>query len=223
MTYEAAVVMTLLFGSAVWPVSAHSQAVSVHDGNVVLVDAAGKQRQLTSTGRDGEPDLSPDKQWVAFVRRVPGPKISGPMGDDVDPNEIWIIGADGQQGRPLVRSEGCEPQGGCPLSGLTRPQFADDGNGIFFEAKCAVVTSCIWHLDLRTAVRRGIGGGSFLHVIHDGRLRGNLLVIKHKYFLCGGSYDWWWVVKPDGSEVGALGQVNEGTDDEVRSVLGFCL
>jgi hypothetical protein len=223
MANRSTVVTTVLFSAVVWAVPAYPQAVSVHDGNVVLVDAAGKQRQLTSVGRDGEPDLSPDKQWVVFVRRVSGPKISGPMGDDVDPNEIWIIGADGQQARRLVRSEGCEPHGGCPLSGLTRPQFADDGNGIFFEAKCAVVTSCIYHLDLRTKVRKDIGGGSFLHVIHDGSLRGNLLVIKHKYFMCGGSYDWWWVVKPDGSEVGALGQVNEGSEDEARSALSFCV
>jgi hypothetical protein len=223
MTRRAAVAMALLFGVAVWSSPAHPQEVSVHDGNIVVVDAVGKERQLTSLGHDGDPDLSPDKQWVVFARGVSGPKISGPMGSDVDPNEIWIIGTDGQHARRLVRSQGCEPRGGCPLSGLSRPQFADDGKGIFFEAKCAVVTSCIYHLDLRTAVPKDIGGGTFLHVIHDGPQRGNLLVIKHKYFMCGGSYDWWWVVKPDGAEVGALGQVNECSENEARLVLSFCL
>jgi hypothetical protein len=223
MRHRAAIALTSLMIAAIGSAPAQPQQVSVHDGNIVLVDAAGKQRQLTSLGRDGEPDLSPDKQWIVFVRSVSGPKISGPTGD-VDPNEIWIIRVDGQQARQLVRSEGCEPPpGGCPLSGLRRPQFADDGNGIFFETGCAVVTDCIYHLDLRSAVRKEIGGGSFLHVIRDGPQRGNLLVIKHKYFMCGGSYDWWWVIKPDGLEVGALGEVKEGSEDEARSVLSFCI
>lgn len=212
----------MLLFSAAWPMAVHSRQVSVQGGDIVLVDAVGTSRRLTSVGRDGEPDLSLDQQWVVFVRGVAGPRISGPMGDDVEPNEIWIIGVDGQGARRLVRSEGCEERGGCPLSGLTRPQFAADGNGIFFEAKCVVVTGCMYHFDLRSGVRTDIGAGSFLHVIREGPLRGNLLVVRHKYFLCGGSYDWWWVVKPDGSEVGAVGEAKEGSENEARAMLSAC-
>ena len=218
--HRVPVVVTLLLSAVVGAISAQAEEVADRNGNIVLIKPGGHERQLTSIGRDGEPDLSPDGQWVVFVRGVSGPQISGPLGD-VDPNEIWIVGTDGQHARRLVRSEGCKPRG-CTLSGLSRPQFALDGKGIFFETQCAVVSHCIHYLELRTELRKEIGGGTFLHVIRDGPQRGNLLVIKHKYFLCGGSYDWWWVVKPDGSEVGALGQVNEGSEDEARSALNSC-
>jgi len=216
------IVTAVLLGAGIRSIPAQSQEVAVRDGNILLSDPGGGQRQLTSFGRDGEPRLSPDKKWVVFVRRGSGSQISDPMGNAVDPNEIRVMGADGQHARTLVRSEGCNRGEEC-LPNLTRPQFAEDGNGIFFEAKCAVVTSCIYRLDLRTGVRKELGGGSFLHVIHDGTQHGNLLVIKHKYFMCGGSYDWWWVLKPNGAEVGAIGPAGgEPSEDTMRSVIRDC-
>jgi hypothetical protein len=38
-----------------------------------------------------------------------------------------------------------------------------------------------------------------------GKFRGCLIVLKHKYFPEGGSYDWFWLLKPDGEEIAPLG------------------
>ena len=63
-----------------------------------------------------------------------------------------------------------------------------------------------------------VSDGSMFKVIRDGRYRGNLVMLKHKYFLCGGSWDWLYVVTPNGVEVGPI-----GTDaDDLDSALSRC-
>ena len=32
---------------------------------------------------------------------------------------------------------------------------------------------------------------------------------QHRYFIGGGSYDWYWLLKPDGKEVGPVGEDTE--------------
>jgi hypothetical protein len=35
------------------------------------------------------------------------------------------------------------------------------------------------------------------------------MVQQHHYFVGGGSYDWYWLITPDGREVGPLGEALE--------------
>ena len=34
-------------------------------------------------------------------------------------------------------------------------------------------------------------------------------MLQHRYFLGGGSYDWYWLLRPDGKEVGPVGETTE--------------
>jgi len=43
-----------------------------------------------------------------------------------------------------------------------------------------------------------------VEVIQSGEYRGDLAVMRHKYFIGGGSYDWYWLMTPDGKEVGPI-------------------
>ncbi len=47
--------------------AAEAISVAVQDGNVMLVQN-GQQRQLTKSGKDADPVLSPDGKWVAYSR-----------------------------------------------------------------------------------------------------------------------------------------------------------
>jgi len=53
---------------------------------------------------------------------------------------------------------------------------------------------------------RFVLAGNDLEVIHSGEYRDHLLVSQHRYFVGGGSYDWYWLFRPDGEEVGPVGE-----------------
>ena len=51
--------------------------------------------------------------------------------------------------------------------------------------------------------------GALVDVVLAGKYKDHLIVRQHKYFLAGGSYDWYWLVNVDGSEVGPIGPDEE--------------
>jgi hypothetical protein len=56
--------------------------VSIKDGNVVFSSKWNQRRQLTQSGKDSNPVLSPDGNWIAFTRL--GDYSND--GDDTSPN-----------------------------------------------------------------------------------------------------------------------------------------
>ncbi|PYO88565.1 MAG: hypothetical protein DMD66_07250 [Gemmatimonadetes bacterium] len=54
-----------------------------------------------------------------------------------------------------------------------------------------------------------------------GSYAGALLVEQHRYFVGGGSYDWVYLIGPDGKEIGTLGDQSEpGFANRLAEVLG---
>jgi hypothetical protein len=51
-----------------------------------------------------------------------------------------------------------------------------------------------------------VAPGNSLEVISRGEHKGRLIAEQHKYFLGGGTYDWFWVLEPDGREAGPIGE-----------------
>lgn len=183
--------------------TAFAQKVSVKKGNIQFTDKAGKTIALTSGGKDGEPHLSPDGKLVAFTRKSDKKVATGAVDDST--SEIWIVGTDGNNLRRIV-----EPRAGdkveYALALMTRPQFSSDGKKLFFETSAWTTSDAIHVIDLETMQEQFVCDGNALEVIRDGEYKDHLLVQKHKYFIGGGSYDWIWLVGPDGKEVGPVGE-----------------
>lgn len=57
---------------------------------------------------------------------------------------------------------------------------------------------------VETGRTRFVCSGNTLEVIPRGEYAGYLMVTQHRYFLAGGSYDWLWLVHPDGQTVGPI-------------------
>ena len=55
-------------------------------------------------------------------------------------------------------------------------------------------------------VRQSSGGEAEGEVVQSGGHAGCLIVRKHKYFLGCGSYDWYWLIDPQGREIGPIGE-----------------
>jgi WD40-like Beta Propeller Repeat len=179
--------------------AAAAQTVTVDHGNVVLSRRGAAPVRLTSSGRDRDPALSPDGRRVAFVR---GGVTRG------DATALWIVDVQGGAARRLLAERPSDE----PRTNLTQfhaPAFSPDGRTIYFLTNAWVTSSAVHAVEVATGRVRYVCPGNSLEVVPRGEYTGHLVVNQHRYFLGGGSYDWYWLVTPAGRDVGPIGESTE--------------
>ena len=184
--------------------SAFAQTVSVKDGNIQFTDKSGKTTALTSSGRDSTPVLAPDGKWVAFVRKVDGKKIATGS-DEVEPTELWQVRVDGKEPSLLVKCRESEKVESI-VAAFDNLQFSTNGKLLYFVTPAWATSAAVHVVDTTNRKERYCFPGGDLKVVPKGEYKDCLIVQQHRYFIGGGSYDWYWLLKPDGKEVGPLGE-----------------
>lgn len=195
---------------------AFAQSVTVQDGNLfhhASADAA--PRQLTSTGLDRDAVLSPDGRTIAFIRDTPGDSVQILIGPE-EATSLWTIGVDGSDARMRLKGRSHETAGQA-LALLHEPRFSPDGQRIYFLSAAWANSRAVHVLDLSTGNERFVVAGNSLEVVPAGEYAGFLVVSQHRYFLAGGSYDWYWLFTPEGEEVDPIGE-NENALVEFRAM-----
>lgn len=182
-----------------------AQKAAVENGAIVFTTPDGAKRRLTSGPHDSEPALAPDGKSIAFLRTLPGKTIAAGSGE-VPARELWLVSVDGTaKPRRLV-----EPRDDAKverlLAGLQNPQFSPDGREIFFESAAWATSGAIHAVEVRTGRERFVVAGQSFAVVPRGEYAGCLIAMQHRYFLSGGSFDWYWLLRPDGREVGPIGE-----------------
>jgi hypothetical protein len=194
---------------------AGAASVEVKDGNVFFVQD-GQQRQLTKSGRDDDPVLSPDGKWVAFTR-VGNPEFDEPQdcesGEKAD--ELRRIRVDGSGEELLYRGHEYTHHAKDPeyayyaICGFSHKQFTLDGRYIFFLAPKWATSAALHRFDTLTKTPAFVTNANDVIVLSDCKKaenRDSLVVQQHRYFLAGGSYDWYWLFDPTGkTEKGPVG------------------
>lgn len=182
-----------------------AQAVLIRAGNVFFKAQDGKERQLTRSGHDSEPALSANGKWVVFVREIPGKRDElSPVASEDYANELWLATTDGKTETRLVAyGKVSGPSGG--ISAIHHPQFFKDNRRIAFSAAWAVVEGSVHIVDLQTGKLQFVSAGNSVEVVQSGEYQNHLIVQRHKYFLPGGTYDWYWLLDTAGKEIGAIG------------------
>jgi hypothetical protein len=197
--------LILVFGIAFTALGATAKSVSARAGNIYLSDEVGRAKQLTSGGRDSGPVLSPDGLWIVFIRTVSGQRISTNSGDELEPTELWQIGANGKDATRLLRCRTSEKMENV-IAEFDDPQFSSDGRYIYFTTPAWTTSPAVHVVDTTNAKEHFVCPGGSLEVLRSGEYRDCLLVRQHRYFLGGGSYDWFWLIRPDGNEIGPVGE-----------------
>jgi dipeptidyl aminopeptidase/acylaminoacyl peptidase len=185
--------------------SSKAQSVFVKDGNVFLKNGSGQTKQLTTSGRDYQPGLSPDRRRIAFVRRTPGRTVQTPL-SDTEATELWLVDSDGEHAELLVSGkEADEPK--TILADFSSPQFSPDGQRIYFLSAGWVTSGAVHVVDIQSRTESFVSPGNTLEVIQKGKYRGYLIVQEHKYFVGAkvGSYDDYWLLTPSGTEIRHIG------------------
>jgi len=199
------------FAALIQAVIAAEPVAEAKDGNIFLRSTASEVKQLTKSGRDSTPLLSPDKRWIVFVRVVPGKTIATGSGD-VEAAELWQIRVDGSEPLLLVPPREADDVKNV-IAGFSDLQFSTDGKKVFFVTSAYSTSGAVHVVDTTNRKEHFVMAGSSVEVVPRGEYRDCLLVEQHRYFIGGGSYDWIWLFKPDGKEVGPVGESAENFKD----------
>jgi len=188
-------------------VPAFAQSVSVTNGNIQFTDKSGQTTALTSSGRDSDPVLAPDGKWVAFVRKIDGKKVASGS-DEMDPTELWQVRVDGKEPTMLLRCRESQKMESL-LAGFENLQFSANGKLLYFVTPAWATSGAVHVVDTTNRKERYLFPGNNLKIVTGGEYKDCLLVQQHRYFIGGGSYDWFWLLRPDGKEVGPVGEDTE--------------
>ncbi|MEO8757249.1 MAG: hypothetical protein ABI398_05805 [Devosia sp.] len=184
----------------------NAATVSVEQGNV-LVDGVA----VTTDHSVADPILTPDGKFVVFTHYG---KISPKMADcafagqDTRQVSLWIADLDGKHPRKLLDGRG-DTKSEHQLCDFGRKAFNAAGTLLYFETPAWVTSDAIHVLDMASGKEHFVIDGSGLVLLSectDPRYLDNFVVVQHRYFVFGGSYDWAYLVRPDGKVVGPLGE-----------------
>ncbi len=192
----------LALGLLAFPLTA--QSVSVEKGNIVFRDGSGRSVQLTSSGRDSEPNLSWDATLAVFLREIPGT-------EDVDgdrKSEIWI--ADLQNGALRAVVAETPPMG---FQRFSMPQFSRGNGRLYFSSAYGVTGRAVWIYDLSARRFTYVCYGFGPEVIRKGRYAGYFVAAKSFLPLIPGRVVRWYLFDPDGKEIAEIGE-REGALEE---------
>jgi len=193
--------------------------VFVKEGNIYYEPSVGKRIRLTARNIDSSPILSPDRHVIAFVRRskkvIPNECASFADSGSKYGSEIWIFDVETRKERLLVTNNfDCNN----PEKLIVDPkylQFSPDGKTLYFVTSAWVTSGAVHAVNSDGNGLRFVIPGSSLEVIPKGEYKGYLIVNQHRYFLGGGSYDWYWVFSPNGKEEGPLGSEIEKSQRDI--------
>jgi Tol biopolymer transport system component len=183
-----------------WCTQSQAQSVASDAGNIVYTDVHGKTTQLTNSGVDAFPSLSPDGRMVVFVRTVKGEPVSTGSSEGL-PTELWVTDIRTLKAEMLVASKQAEDMKEV-LAGFTYPQFSVDGKRIFFLSAAWATSDAVHCVDIASKRQRFVTDGNSLEVIRSGALKGKLRINQHRYRKgIGGAYDHDYIFSEDGIEV----------------------
>jgi hypothetical protein len=186
------------------------------DAGNIFLERDGAKTQLTKSEQDVEPVLAPDGSFVVFTRQS---HASGKQEDNQfcdtssETDELHQIGVDGKNDKILLR--GHKGDGGAQLCGFHDKQFSSDGRSLYFLTPGWATSGALHVYDMRKQSEKFLIPASDVVVLNfcQSKYKDYLVVLDHRYFVFGGSYDWYWLFDPTArKQIGPLGEFENPGD-----------
>lgn len=205
---------------------ARSAAPQVYsDAGNIYIERDGAKTKLTTSEMDVDPVLAPNGDYVVYTRQgrgrtVHGYDISQVCTTEPRSDELRRINADGSGDKLLLRGRKGRPER--QLCDFRNKQFSSDGGRLYFLTSGWATSGALHVLDTRSGDERFVMPANDVLVLSfcPNKYKDDIVVLTHRYFLLGGSYDWYWLYDPTGKkELGPLGEFDT-PDDMVRQAHG---
>lgn len=182
------------------------------DAGNIFIERGGAKSKLTASEQDVDPALSPDGQTVVYTRQgrgrsVPGYDLGQFCVDTPKPDQLRAVNADGGDDRLLL--EGRKGDADAQLCDFRSKQFSADGKRLYFLTPGWTTSGALHVYETRTREQHFVQPANDLLVLNfcSGKFQDALVVEQHRYFVFGGSYDWYWLYDAAGrKELGPVGR-----------------
>jgi hypothetical protein len=185
----------------------------------------GIKTKLTASEMDVDPVLAPNGAYIVYTRQGRGRTVHDNDTRQVcttepRPDELRQINADGSGDKLLLkgRKGGAEEQ----LCGFHQKQFSSDGRRLYFLTPGWATSSALHVFDTHSGDDHFVMPANDVLVLSfcPNKYKDDLVVLAHRTFLLGGSYDWYWLYDSTGKkELGPLGEFDT-PDDIARRAYG---
>jgi WD40-like Beta Propeller Repeat len=159
--------------------------------------------------QDAQHVSSPDGKYIVFVRTLPGKEIGTGVGSPA--TELWQTGADGKNASLLVRPRESDDMKTI-LAGFAKPQFSADGRYVFFLSAAWATSGALHVVDTTNGKEHFVCPAWGFEIVRSGEYHDCLLVLQHRYYIGGGAYEGYWLIRPDGKEIGPVSEDTEDSD-----------
>lgn len=198
---------------------AQSAAAHVYsDAGNIYFDRNGVKTKLTGSEMDVDPVLAPNGAYVVYTRQGRGRTLhdydaSQECSTEPRPDELRQINVDGSGDKLVLRGRKGDPKH--QLCDFRQKQFGSDGRRLYFLSPGWATSDALHVLDTRSGDERFVMPANDLLVLSfcPNQYKDDLVVLAHRYFAFGGSYDWYWLYDPSGKDqLGPLGPFDTPTD-----------
>jgi dipeptidyl aminopeptidase/acylaminoacyl peptidase len=183
------------------------------DGNGIVLERDGGRTGLTKSPQDVDPALSPDGRLVFYTRRAAGKRDEQSCAPPPKADELRQVSIDGKDDKLLLSGHPGDPEG--QLCDFRNKQFSADGRRLYFVSPGWATSAALHVYDLRTREERYLLPANDFVVLSfcKNEHKDDLAVLSHRYFVFGGSYDWYWLYDAAGKkELGPLGEFSDRAD-----------
>jgi hypothetical protein len=207
-------------------VAAQAQATRVYgDAGSLIIERNGSSTKLTTSEMDLDPVLSPNGASVVYTRQGRGRSPRTYEFNQVcptapRPDQLRRINVDGSGDQLLLMGRKGEPER--QLCDFRNKQFSADGRRLYFLTPAWAAAGALHVYDMRAGEEHFLMPAKGILVLSfcSNRYKDHLVVLSRRYFMLGGSYEWYWLYDPTGKkELGPLGQFNN-PEDMVRQARG---
>jgi len=183
-----------------------SQQVEVRGGNVYYTDARGHTIRVTGSGVDHDAALSPDGRTIVFVRDTSVPaRFEEPANDHPTQRQIWIASTNGSDAPRLVFSQTVVLKDWSEYVSFSAPTLSPDNRFVYFSIPLSATEGGLIQLDINTKQTLLLTSALTYWVIGTGPFEGDL-VVQVKKPLDDGFSRYYWLISPEGRELGLVGE-----------------
>lgn len=210
------------------PSAAAAQRAAPHvysDAGNIFIERNGGKTQLTSSEMDVDPVLAPGSGAVVYTRQGRARSVRGYDAAQFcaatpKPDELRQVNVDGSGDKLILAGRKGEPEQ--QLCDFRSKQFSADGRRLYFLTPGWATSGALHVYDMRNSDERFVLPANNVLVLNfcSSKYKDALAVEQHRYFLFGGSYDWYWLYDSTGKkELGPLGDF-DNPQDMVRQAHG---
>jgi len=191
---------------------------TVKNGNIYFSKDGINREQLTNSGKDRTPVFSPDEQKIVFIRKSDREAYSNfGKEKDIYADQVWIIDINDRKEKMLINDWNSDIDD--PNFEISNPmiktishirdsslQFSPDEKKVYFITAAWVTSGAVHCVNIDGTDEHFVVPSNYLEVIDRGEHKGDLIIQQHRYFLGGGSYDWYWLYSIEDNTFNPIGE-----------------